>query len=150
MNTPPLSKEQIRKATHFLVDKQLWAAQLLTRVHAVMHAKGNERLKELQQLELAIRIEMEDVQSTEPLYHFIWNNSEKLRGKLLAKHSQLSDSDLFLCACIHCGISMSDVAKIQGVAHATINMKRYRLKKKLGLTPQEDLEMYIYNLNQIT
>lgn len=146
MNIHPQSKEQIRKATHSLVERQLWIEQLLTRVQSVMHARGHERHKELQQLELAIRMEMEDSQETEPLYHIIWNNSQKLREYLLAAHHQLPDSDLFLCACIHFGISMSDVAKIKGVAPATINMNRYRLKKKLGLPPEEDLENYIYHL----
>ena len=145
MNPYLQSKEEIRKATHSIVGRKLWAEQLLVRVQAVMHARGHERVRGLQQLELAIRMEMEEARVTEPLYHFIWEQSEKLREQLAARHSQLSDSDLFLCACIHSGISTSDVADIKGVAPATINMNRYRLKKKLSLPPHQDLETYIHN-----
>lgn len=145
MNPHLQSKEEIRKATNSMVDRKLWAEQLLARVQAVMHARGHERLRGLQQLELAIRMEMEDAQVTKPLYHFIWEHSEKLREQLLARHNQLSESDLFLCACIHSGISTTDVADIKGVTPTTINMNRYRLKKKLGLPSHEDLEIYIHN-----
>ena len=149
MNTHLHSKEEIKKVTHTLVDKKIWAEQLLTRVQAVLRSRGNERMRELQQLELEIRKELEVDQVSGSIFHFIWDNSEKLRGHLSALNNRLSDNDLFLCACIHAGISMSDVAEIKSVAPATINMNRYRLKKKLGLHPDEDLETYIHNLNTI-
>lgn len=149
MNPRLKSKEEIRNVTHSMVDRKLWAEQLLARVKAVLNARGHERVRELHQLELVIRMEMEDAQVTGPLYHFIWENSEKLREKLTVMHNHLSDGDLFLCACIHSGISTTDVADIKGVTPTTINMTRYRLKKKLGLPQHQDLESYINSLIHI-
>jgi hypothetical protein len=145
MNTPPRAIEEIRTVTHSLIDKREWAEQLLSRVRAVMHARGKDRLRELRHLELAIQIEIDDTQVTKPLYHFIRDNSERLREKMSAMHGHLSENDLFLCACIYLGISMADVSEIRTVAPSSVIMSRYRLKKKLGLSIHDDLETYIQN-----
>ena len=145
MNIHHPSSEDIRTATHAMLDKRTWAEQLLPRVRAVIHAKGKDRLKELRQLELAIQMEIDDTRLTKTLYHSILDNTETLRKQISLKHALLSENDLFLCACIYLSIPMADVSEIKAVAPSSVIMGRYRLKKKLGLSLHDDLETYIQN-----
>lgn len=145
MNSELPTIEEFRKVAHAMVDRRLWVEQLLFRVQAVIRARGHNRMRELRQLELAIRMEMDDTRVTKPLYDFIWDTTERFRLRILSMHDGVSDSDLFICSCIHLGLSISDVAEIRNVATSSVNMSRYRLKKKLGLQGHEDLVLYIQN-----
>src|SRR5688572_8148781 len=120
MNTYHPSSEEIRTVAHTVIDKRIWAAQLLSRVRAVMQAKGKDRLKELRQLELAIQMEIDESPGTKPLYHFILEHSEKLCEKISATHGPVSENDLFLCACIYLDISITDVSEIKSVDPSSV------------------------------
>lgn len=143
MNSDPLTTNEIRNLTHSIVDRRLWAEKLLSHVRVMMHARGKDRIRELRQLELTIRLEIDDTRMAKSLYNFIWDHTEKIRDVLSARYHALSENDLFLCACIYLGISTTDVAEIRTIAPSSVNMSRYRLKKKFGLTAHDDLDVYI-------
>lgn len=145
MNTDLPSTNEIRNLTHSLVDRRRWAEKLLSQVQAMIHVRGKDRIRELRQLELTIRLEIEDTRMAKPLYHFICDHTEKLREVLSARYNALSDNDLFLCACIYLGINTTDIAEIRNMAASSVTMSRYRLKKKFGLTAKDDLDVYIQN-----
>lgn len=59
------------------------------------------------------------------------------------KHDNLSRNELKLCALIKLNFSSKEMADILGVSPDSINKARYRLRKKLNLTRDENLVSYI-------
>ena len=59
------------------------------------------------------------------------------------KHDNLSRNELKLCALIKLNFSSKEMADILGVSADSINKARYRLRKKLNLTRDENLVSYI-------
>ncbi len=67
-------------------------------------------------------------------------------AKLREKHPRLSAEDLQLCGCFRLNMSAKDIASMRGISLKSINMSRYRLRKKLGLQPEDDLNIYLQSL----
>lgn len=63
--------------------------------------------------------------------------------KLKELSGELSENDLRLCAYIHIGMRSKEIAAMLGVSPASINTNRYRLRKKLGLAKDDNLEDFI-------
>lgn len=59
------------------------------------------------------------------------------------KHNNLSRNELKLCALVKLNFSSKEMADILGVSPESINKARYRLRKKLNLTRDENLVSYI-------
>ncbi len=65
---------------------------------------------------------------------------------LKARYANLSIYDLRLCAYLKLGLNSKEMSDILGVLPSSINVSRSRLRKKLGLKPEEDLYDFLINL----
>lgn len=80
-----------------------------------------------------------------------WNQFEsyfsKLHGgfneTLILKHQDLSQQERKLCLLIKMELNNREISGILNIAPKSVGMGRYRLKKKLGLNEEEDLQVYI-------
>ncbi|WP_212193043.1 helix-turn-helix and ligand-binding sensor domain-containing protein [Carboxylicivirga sediminis] len=61
------------------------------------------------------------------------------------KHPELTPSDLRLCAYLRINLTSKDIAPLLGITVRGVENHRYRLRKKLGLTAEDNLTDYILN-----
>jgi len=64
-------------------------------------------------------------------------------NKLKSKHPALSKSELRFCAYLRIHLSSSQISSVLNVTNEAIKKSRYRIRKKLNLTPKASLEDYI-------
>jgi len=64
----------------------------------------------------------------------------------LNKRFKLSKTDLRLAAYIKMNHSSDEIARISGVSKRTVETQRYRISKKLNLSPEQDLNSFIITL----
>ena len=64
-------------------------------------------------------------------------------NKLKTKHPALSKSELKFCAYLRIHLSSSQISSVLNVTNEAIKKSRYRIRKKLNLTPKASLEDYI-------
>jgi DNA-binding CsgD family transcriptional regulator len=62
---------------------------------------------------------------------------------LLSKFPDLSPADLKLCALLKLNLSTKEICELSGQRPATLDTARYRLRKKLGLTSQDNLITFL-------
>lgn len=62
---------------------------------------------------------------------------------LKAKHPDLTKTELRFCAYLRVNLSSAQIAMIMHITQEGIRKTRYRIRKKLGLKPEESLENYI-------
>lgn len=74
--------------------------------------------------------------------------NQKFREALNEAYPNLSKGELDLCGNIRIGLSIKEVANIRGVSPKSIEMARYRLRKKIGLTRGEDLFTHLTKFSQ--
>jgi len=66
--------------------------------------------------------------------------------KLTAEYPELSQNDLKHCAYIRVNLTSKEIARIMNISPKSVQMSRYRLKKKFGLTAEHDLFEFINGL----
>jgi DNA-binding CsgD family transcriptional regulator len=75
-----------------------------------------------------------------------FNNADKdFLKRIQTKHESLTNNDLRLCAYLRLNLSSKEIAPLLNISVKSVEMKRYRLRKKFGLPHQENLINYILN-----
>lgn len=62
------------------------------------------------------------------------------------KHPELTHNDIRFCGYIRMNLSSKEIAPLLNISLKSIEIKRYRLRKKLKLSPQTNLNDYILSL----
>jgi len=65
---------------------------------------------------------------------------------LTRSYNELTTSDLKLCTFLRMNLNTKEVADIMGLSVRSVESRRYRLRKKLSLSKEEDLVSYLISL----
>lgn len=68
---------------------------------------------------------------------------EEFNENLRLRHKDLSIQERRLCTLIKMGLGTNEIASIMSIEPRSVVMGRYRLKKKLGLSENQDLHTYV-------
>ncbi|WP_204345821.1 triple tyrosine motif-containing protein [Psychroserpens algicola] len=76
-----------------------------------------------------------------------FNNADKdFLKKVKAKHSTLTPNDLKLCAYLRLNLSSKEIAPLLNISPKSVEVKRYRLRKKMNLPHESSLTNYILEI----
>lgn len=71
---------------------------------------------------------------------------KKFFKKLKEKHPELTPNDLRLCVYLRLNLSSKEIAPLLNISHRSVEIKRYRLRKKLDLERDTNLNDYFINM----
>ena len=81
------------------------------------------------------------------LFKQAFNNADiEFLKKLENKHPNLSPNDIRLCAYLRLNLVTKEIAQLLNISPRSVEIKRYRLRKKLNLQHDENLVNYILKL----
>ncbi len=81
------------------------------------------------------------------LFQEAFNNADsEFLKKMKTTHPSLSPNDLKLCAYLRLNLSSKEIAHLLHISPRSVEIKRYRLRKKLGLQHEDNLVNYILEL----
>lgn len=76
-----------------------------------------------------------------------FNNADKdFLKKIKEKHPNLTPNDLRICAYLRLNLSSKEIASLLNIAPRSVEIKRYRLRKKMNLSRQQNLVNYILEM----
>jgi AraC family transcriptional regulator, chitin signaling transcriptional activator len=76
-----------------------------------------------------------------------FNNADKdFLKKIKSKHPDLTPNDLKLCAYLRLNLSSKEIAPLLNISSKSVEVKRYRLRKKMDLPHEASLTNYILEL----
>ena len=76
-----------------------------------------------------------------------FNNADReFLKKIKSIHETLTKNDLKLCAYLRLNLSSKDIAPLLNISLRSVEIKRYRLRKKMKLTHNEGLTEYILSI----
>lgn len=67
-------------------------------------------------------------------------------NNLKARSNELTTSDLKLCAYMRIGMDSKQIAQILNISYGSVRIHRYRIKKKLNLAEEENLDDFLRNV----
>ena len=76
-----------------------------------------------------------------------FNNADKeFLKSVKSKHPNLTSNDLRLCAYLRLNLSSKEIAPLLNISHKSVEVKRYRLRKKMNLDHDINLTDYILQI----
>jgi DNA-binding CsgD family transcriptional regulator len=72
--------------------------------------------------------------------------NEGFETKLRALYPELTKTEREICNLLRLNLSIKEMMTIRGASLDAIKSVRYRIRKKIGLSPKEELEQFIQNL----
>ncbi len=120
--------------------------------------KKNEFLNEIKnellnggekRVDKVIRIIDKDLNNTDDwkLFQEAFNNADKkFLRKIKTKHPDLTPNDLRLCAYLRLNLSSKEIAPLLNISPRSVEVKRYRLRKKMNLDHDINLTNYIIDI----
>ena len=80
---------------------------------------------------------------TSPLFQ---TEESRFSAQLLDLHPELTAYDLKLCQLVRLNLSSKEIAAMLNISPASVNTARYRLRKRLQLREDQDLNKYLISL----
>ncbi len=128
--------------------------------HALMLSNKNQVLQQLSEVAGRLPKKLDEYQEINQIIKnnlnvdHAWNgfmmHFEQVHPDFFNRLTELSkgltENNLRLCAYFRLGIPLKQIAQILNISHGSILIQRYRLKKKLGLIENEDLDEFIRNV----
>ena len=74
---------------------------------------------------------------------FIRNTDKEFFKKIKSLHPALTSNDLRLCAYLRLNLTSKEIAPLLNISVRSVEIKRYRLRKKMDLTHEQGLVEYI-------
>ena len=102
-----------------------------------------------QDLKKVIKIIDKNLNNTDDwkLFEEAFNNADKdFLKHIKSIHSNLTPNDLRLCAYLRLNLTSKEIAPLLNISYRSVEVKRYRLRKKMGLPHGSSLTSYILEL----
>jgi DNA-binding CsgD family transcriptional regulator len=80
-------------------------------------------------------------------YHTYFEDSQYgFHSILTSEYPQLKANDLKICSLLRLNLPIKESADVLGISPESLKTSRYRLRKKLGIHPKEDIVSFLINL----
>jgi ligand-binding sensor domain-containing protein/DNA-binding CsgD family transcriptional regulator len=112
-------------------------------LETIKTATETERLKSLRNLTRTLESEIENKESWDQFLLYFNQTHQNFIHELQTKHPNLTQNDLRMCALTRLNMSNREMATLLNISITGIEKSRYRLKKRLDLTVEDDLSRYL-------
>jgi DNA-binding CsgD family transcriptional regulator len=103
----------------------------------------------VQDLKKVIKIIDKNLNNTDDwkLFEEAFNNADKdFLKHIKSLHPNLTPNDLRLCAYLRLNLTSKEIAPLLNISYRSVEVKRYRLRKKIDLPHESSLTSYILEL----
>lgn len=139
-----MQQEELKNRTLEIARKNEFLAELeqkITTLNAAMNKANVEALQNLvRQNTLSNEKDIVEVKWQVDAWNSIFY--EKLRQRV----PELSATELEICGLIRLNLSSKEIASIRNIESKSVDMSRYRLRKKMNLKPEDDLILVLQNI----
>lgn len=111
--------------------------------------KELQNINDVKSIKKVIRIIDQNINNTDDwkLFEEAFNNADKdFLKKIKQIHPELTSNDLRLCAYLRLNLSSKEIAPLLNISPRSVEVKRYRLRKKMNLKHEVSLADYILEI----
>jgi phosphate/sulfate permease/DNA-binding CsgD family transcriptional regulator len=139
-------RELINYAMNIIEQKEYFG-KIAGTIRIILNEKRSEsRDEKLRNLELDIRQRMSFADKVEDFNIRIERMHKDFIGRLVQMNPDLSPNDIRLAVLLRLGISTKEIATLMNISPKSVEINRYRLRKKLGLDRGANLTQFINNI----
>lgn len=129
-----------------LIQNQEWASSLADKMEVYKIADASNKKELLLGLEQDIKNKITFDQDTKVFFERLDKLSDTFYSQLMSNYPNLSKNEIQLCSLIRLKMDSRSIATLQNITNASLNTSRYRLRKKLELGDDVNLDDFIQRL----
>lgn len=129
-----------------LAQNQQWALALEEQLAKVKKARDEDREALIDQLELELKNKISFDDQTEEFMERLDRLSASFYERLNERFPNLTKNEVRLCSLIRLKMESRSIATLQNITLASVNTSRYRLRKRMQLNGDTDLDEFIQSL----
>lgn len=142
--------KELTSYTLNFVQKNEFLNQLQEKIQLAKHGTAEDKAKALDQLSREIKQFNTIDNDWEDFKRHFEEVHTNFYSNLKSKHPGLSANDLKICALTRLNLNTKETAAILGISPESAKTARYRLRKKLELSPEEELLDYFLKIETET
>jgi len=139
-------KEQLSSLALFIKSRNEVFDKLKEEIKKSCNLKGDKQTKQLKQLYVYVQQVSQSTSPDSNVQKQIETEHKDFLIHLQNKHPNLSAGERHLAMMVRVNLNTKEIAVLLGVQPKTVNMNRYRLRKKLGLINNENLLNYLRDI----
>ena len=139
-------RDLINYAMNIVEQKEYFGRIADTLKTIISDKKPESREEQLRKLELEIRQRMSFADKVEEFNIRIERMHKDFIGRLVQLNPDLSSNDIRLAVLLRLGIATKQIATLMNISPKSVEINRYRLRKKLGLDRGANLTQFINNI----
>lgn len=117
-------------------------------IQNIRKSSSIEKSKLITDLNKIVRTNLSIDKDWDDFSRFFEDAHQGFYTKLKSQHEDLSTNDLRICSLIMLNLNVKEMAGILGISPDSARTARYRLRKKLKLTPEQEIFTYLVKLEQ--
>ncbi len=121
-------------------------ANLQQQIQQLREHKKPLRIRDIERLDGIIQEQFDEKKDWLVFESAFSQTHQDFFKRLQEKHEKLTTEDLKLCAYLKVNLSTKELAPIFNITPKSVELRRYRLKKKLGLNKEINLKDYIKSI----
>jgi uncharacterized protein (DUF433 family) len=129
-----------------LTQSHQWAKDLHEQINNIKGTRGRSRKNLFEELQSEIKNKVVFDTETDIFYKKVDTLSASFYKVLHEKFPKLTKKDIRLCSLIRLKIDNNEIATLQNITNSSLITARYRLRKKLNLSENTDLDKFIQSL----
>lgn len=130
-----------------IVEQKEYFEKVSESLRELLSEKRNEvKDEKLKKLEIEIRQRMSFADKVEDFNIRIEKMHKDFMGRIAQLYPDLSSNEIRLAVLIRLGISSKEIATLLNISPKSVEINRYRLRKKLGLDRKASLTQFINNI----
>ncbi len=139
------SKELANSTMNIIHKSQVLTNMKIRLMELIENDSGLDK-EELHRLVRKIDRELDDKQSWNVFETHFDRVHENFFSRLREKHKTLTPKDLRMCAFLRMNLSSKEIAPLQNISIRSVEISRYRLRKKLNLSHDKNLTDFIMGI----
>jgi ligand-binding sensor domain-containing protein len=138
-----LKSKELTNYALLIIQKNRLLDELKKKLKEVVRNPGSSNLRDFRNLVQMINYNFSPEKEWKEFNVNFNRVHEGFTDSLKARFPDLTNNDLRLCALYRTGIPTKDIAEAMGISQTSVKMARYRLRKKLSLSPEEDIHEFL-------
>jgi DNA-binding CsgD family transcriptional regulator len=142
-------ENQKKDLTHIAInvkENSEWLEVLHDKIKEFVSSSEEDRNKALRKLNSFIINRKQAAALSDELVAKVERLNTRFYSKLQKKYPNLTSYEVKLCSLIRIGLSSKQIASILNINHDSVNKSRYRLRKKLALSPHQEIILFLKNV----
>ena len=138
--------KELANSTMNIIHKNQILTDLKNKMMVLSDDQSGGSTKEIKSLIRKIDTELEDQKSWNVFETHFDRVHENFFQRLRDQHPELSPKDLRMCAFLRMNLSSKEIAPLQNISIRSVEISRYRLRKKLNIPHAQNLTDYIMSV----